>query len=160
AMKAADVILFVVDTAVGITDEDDKVAALLRRSGRPVLVIANKVDGDSRETDAWTFARLGLGDPWPVSALHGRGTGDLRDAVVNRLPSEQIEPAPEPQAAVEDDDEAAISVAIVGRPNVGNSTLFNRMIRDERAIVHDMPGTTRDAIATVVETDEGRIRFV
>ena len=68
-MKAADVILFVVDTAVGITDEDDKVAALLRRSGRPVLVIANKVDGDSRETDAWTFARLGLGDPWPVSAL-------------------------------------------------------------------------------------------
>ncbi|HEX2039086.1 MAG TPA: GTPase, partial [Acidimicrobiales bacterium] len=86
AIKAADLLLFVVDTTVGITDEDDRVAAMLRRSKRPVLLVANKVDSDSREADAWEFARLGLGDPWPVSAVHGRGTGDLLDEVVKLLP--------------------------------------------------------------------------
>ena len=166
AIKEADLLLLVVDAAVGITDEDDRVAGLLRRAGRPVLLVANKVDSDSRETDAWAFTRLGLGDPWPVSALHGRGTGDLLDEVVNRLP----EPEDEPEAAVDEDaaedegtaedDESVAAVAIVGRPNVGKSTLFNRLIGDERSIVHDMPGTTRDAIDTVVETEEGPIRFV
>jgi GTP-binding protein len=153
AMRDADVILFVVDTTVGITGEDEQVAALLRRSGRPVLVIANKVDSDRRENDAWELLALGLGDPWPVSALHGRGTGDMLDQLVASLPDE---PAPEP--VVEDSGETA--VAIVGRPNVGKSTLFNRLIGEERSVVHDMPGTTRDTIDTLIDTDEGPVRFL
>ena len=158
AIKAADVLLFVVDTAVGVTDEDDRVAALLRRSHRPVLLVANKVDSDTREADIWEFARLGLGDPWPVSAIHGRGTGDLLDEVARLLPSPADDTAE--QAAGEGDEEDVTGVAIVGRPNVGKSTLFNRIVGDERSIVHDMPGTTRDAVDTVVGTEEGPLRFV
>jgi GTP-binding protein len=154
AIKDADAILFVVDTSVGITDEDAQVASMLRRTGRPTLVVANKVDGDSREADAWSFARLGVGDPYPVSAVHGRGTGDLLDALVALFPEEERR-APEPETGPQ-----VPSVAIVGRPNVGKSTLFNRLIGDERAVVHDMPGTTRDSIDTIVSTPEGEIRFV
>ena len=159
AMKGATVILFVVDTTVGITDEDDRVAGLLRRTKQPVLVVANKADSEKREVDAWEFGRLGLGDPWPISALHGRGTGDLLDEVVKYLP----EPALEPEPDVEEEDErqaAAFAVAIVGRPNVGKSTLFNRLIGDDRSVVHDLPGTTRDTIDTVIETDSGAVRLV
>jgi GTP-binding protein len=156
AIAEAAVILLVVDTAVGVTEEDARVAALVRRLGRPALLVANKVDGDSRETDAWVFARLGLGDPFPVSALHGRGTGDLLDEVVDRLP-----PEPEPAAGEPDPGGGPVpSVAIVGRPNVGKSTLFNRLIGDERSVVHDLPGTTRDTIDTVVSTPDGEVRFV
>jgi len=163
AIKDADAILFVVDTAVGITDEDDRVAGLLRGSKTPVLVVANKADSDRREIDAWEFGRLGLGDPWPISALHGRGTGDMLDALVALLP-----PLPEPEPDAEPDDpteldgtaKADAAVAIVGRPNVGKSTLFNRLIGEERSVVHDMPGTTRDTVDTVVDTEEGSIRFV
>src|SRR3954454_14652004 len=86
AIGEADVVLLVVDTAVGITEEDERVASLLRRSGRPVLLVANKVDNDRREPEIWEFARLGLGDPWPISALHGRGSGALLDEVVRHLP--------------------------------------------------------------------------
>src|SRR3954454_11694943 len=93
AMAGADVILFVVDAAIGITEEDDRVAGMLRRIGKPVLVVANKVDSDNREADAWTFASFGLGDPWMVSALHGRGSGDLLDEVVKHLPSLEEEAA-------------------------------------------------------------------
>jgi GTPase len=155
AIRDADAILLVVDTSVGTTDEDARVAAMLRRHGRPTLVVANKVDGDSREADAWLFARLGLGDPYPVSAVHGRGTGDLLDALVALFP-------PEAEEAVQADDveELTPAVAIVGRPNVGKSTLFNRLIGDERSVVHDLPGTTRDSIDTVVSTPDGEIRFV
>ncbi len=153
AVADADVVLFVVDTSVGITDEDAKVAELLRRSGRPVVVVANKVDGDSRDTDAWVFARFGLGDPVPVSAIHGRGTGDLLDAVVALFPPPVEEEQPEEGPRVP-------SVAIVGRPNVGKSTLFNRLIGDERSVVHDLPGTTRDTVDTLVSTPEGDLRFV
>jgi GTP-binding protein len=162
AMKQADLLLFVVDATVGITDEDDRVAALLRRTDRPVLLVANKVDSDAREADMWAFARLGLGDPWPVSAIHGRGTGDLLDEVVKQLPAAVPEAAPVPEGGEvdEDEDDGAAAVAIVGRPNVGKSTLFNRLIGDERSIVHDMPGTTRDTIDTVVETEDGPLRFV
>lgn len=159
AIKEADVVLVVVDVTVGLTDEDERVARLLRRSGKPVMVVVNKVDSDNRETDAWAFARLGLGDPWMISAVHGRGTGDLLDAVADVLPVADEEEV----AAYESDgsEEASIpAVAIVGRPNVGKSTLFNRLIGDERSVVHDMPGTTRDAIDTVIETEEGPIRFV
>jgi GTP-binding protein len=156
AIAEADVVLLVVDTAVAVTEEDDRVAGLLRRSDKPVLVVANKVDESHREADAWAFARLGLGDPFPVSALHGRGTGDLLDAVVERLP----EVPPEEDRVAEPTEPDVPGVAIVGRPNVGKSTLFNRLIGDDRSVVHDVPGTTRDSIDTVVETDEGPIRFV
>jgi GTP-binding protein len=156
AVAEADLILLVVDATVGVTDEDERVAGLLRRTDRPVVVVANKVDSDRREGEAWELLSLGLGDPWPVSALHGRGTGDLLDEVVRRLPVPvEVDP---PSGDERDDDETAI--AIVGRPNVGKSTLFNQLIGDERSVVHDLPGTTRDTIDTVVETDEGPIRFV
>ncbi len=158
AITDAAIVLFVVDTTVGITEDDARVAALLQRLGRPTLVVANKVDGDSRDTEAWAFTRLGLGDPHPVSALHGRGTGDLLDEVVAHLPPE---PGPATDGAQAGDGEVAVpAVAIVGRPNVGKSTLFNRLIGDERAIVHDEPGTTRDSIDTVVSTEEGDIKFI
>jgi GTP-binding protein len=156
AVAEADLILLVVDATVGVTDEDERVAGLLRRTDRPVVVVANKVDSDRREGEAWELLSLGLGDPWPVSALHGRGTGDLLDEVVRRLPVPvEVDP---PSGDERDDDETAI--AIVGRPNVGKSTLFNQLIGDERSVVHDLPGTTRDTIDTLVETDEGPIRFV
>jgi GTP-binding protein len=158
AVAEADLILLVVDASVGVTSEDERVAGLLRRADRPVLVVANKVDSDRREPDAWELLALGLGDPWPVSALHGRGTGDLLDEVVRLLP-EPDEQAPD-DAPGDDDAAGETAVAIVGRPNVGKSTLFNRLIGDERAVVHDEPGTTRDTIDTVVETDEGPVRFV
>ena len=153
AMADADLILLVLDTTTGIVEEDARVASMLQRADTPVLVVANKVDDATRESDAWDFARLGLGDPYPVSAIHGRGSGDLLDAVVAALPPEpDEEPAGQP--------EGVFSIAVVGRPNVGKSTLFNRLVGDERSIVHDAPGTTRDTIDTIVETDEGPLRFV
>ncbi len=155
AMRRADLIVLVVDVTVGITEEDARVARVLQRGATPVVVAVNKVDDDRRETEIWEFSGLGLGDPWPVSALHGRDSGDLLDAIVAALPPED-ENAP---AAPEEPD-GIFSVAIVGRPNVGKSTLFNRLVGDERSVVHDLPGTTRDAIDTVVETDDGPLRFV
>jgi GTPase len=154
AVAEADVIILVVDVAVGITEEDARVAAVLRRAGPPVVVVVNKVDDGSRESDAWAFTQLGLGDPHAVSALHGRGSGDLLDAVVAELPP----PAPEAQPPAQ--DAGPFSIAIVGRPNVGKSTLFNRLVGDERAVVHEQPGTTRDTIDTVIETEDGPLRFV
>ncbi len=156
AIAEADVVLLVVDATVGVTEEDDRVAGLLRRANKAVLVVANKVDDGGREVDAWAFAGLGLGDPYPVSALHGRQTGDLLDAVVERLPGKEVDDDTAAQPAEPD----VPAVAIVGRPNVGKSTLFNKLIGDDRSVVHDVPGTTRDSIDTVVETDEGPIRFV
>jgi GTP-binding protein len=152
AMREADLILVVVDVTVGTVDEDAQVARILQRSGTPVLLVVNKVDDQAREHEIWGFARLGLGDPYPVSAIHGRGSGDLLDAVVAALP-------PEPEV-VEPEGERPFSIAIVGRPNVGKSTLFNRLVDDERSVVHDAPGTTRDSIDTIVETEDGPLRFV
>jgi GTP-binding protein len=159
AWEDADVVLFVTDATIGVTPEDQQVAQRLRGSTKPVLLVANKVDAEHRENDVWELLRLGVGDPWPVSALHGRRTGDLLDEIVDKLP---------PADDDEEDDAAAgtdslpdvPAVAIVGRPNVGKSTLFNRLIGDERSVVHDLPGTTRDTIDTEVDTPEGRIRFV
>ncbi len=159
AIKEADLLLVVVDAAVGATDEDERVARLLRRSGKRALLVANKVDSHNRESDAWALTRLGLGDPWVVSALHGRGVGDLLDEVVGLLP-------PLPEVDETDDAEGAEaeaeppSVAIVGRPNVGKSTLFNRLVGDERSVVHDMPGTTRDSVDTLIETEMGPLRLI
>ena len=159
AIREAAAILLVVDSSVGITDDDAKVATLLRRNGRSVIVVANKVDAESRDSDAWVFARLGLGDPFPVSAVHGRGTGDMLDALVKLLPVE-VADGVDDQAGDATGDPAVPSVVIVGRPNVGKSTLFNRLIGDERSVVHDLPGTTRDSIDTLVSTPDGDIRFV
>jgi GTP-binding protein len=147
-------VLFVTDVTVGVTEEDARVAQVLQRAGTPVLVVANKVDDERREADIWQFARLGLGEPYAVSAIHGRGSGDLLDEMVKRFPPE------EPAEAVDEPDAGLFSVAIVGRPNVGKSTLFNRLVGNERSIVHDMPGTTRDTVDTVIETDDGPLRFV
>jgi GTP-binding protein len=172
AIGEADVILFVVDVTVGLTDEDLAVAKVLKRSGRPVRVVVNKVDSDSREADAWDALSLGLGDPWPVSALHGRGTGDLLDDVVRALPDSSVVPVKDDGPVTDTDglvdlvagtdqvDETIPRVALVGRPNVGKSTLFNRLVGDERSVVHDAPGTTRDAVDTIVVTPEGTVCFI
>ena len=156
AMQGAEVVILVVDATVGVTPEDERIALLLRRNDKPVVVVANKVDDAGHEAAIWEFMGLGLGDPFPVSALHGKGTGDLLDDLVTLLPEGSDE---EPQNPLLDDPEL-YSVSLVGRPNVGKSTLFNRLIGEERAVVHDRPGTTRDAIDTIVETETGPIRFV
>jgi GTP-binding protein len=163
AIAQADVVLFVVDVTTGVTSEDDAVAELLRRAGAVVVVVANKVDSAAREQDAWELAGLGLGNAVPVSALHGRGVGDLLDLVVARFPAEAGAVAPGEEAGVDAGPDASgvvASVTIVGRPNVGKSTLFNRLVGAERAVVHDVPGTTRDAVDTIVDTAEGRVRFI
>ncbi|MEO2165505.1 MAG: ribosome biogenesis GTPase Der, partial [Acidimicrobiales bacterium] len=154
AIKDADVILFVVDSTVGITDDDAKVAALLRQRTEQVILVANKVDDRSHEAVVWELMSLGLGEPASISALHGRGTGDMLDRLIALLP----EPQPEPE--VDEEEDRIISVSLVGRPNVGKSTLFNRLIGEDRAVVHDRPGTTRDAIDTVVESEYGPVRFI
>jgi len=155
AMDEADVVIFLVDGTVGVTEEDAKAAELLRRKSKPVRLIVNKIDDPKREHMIWDFMELGLGEPSPMSALHGNGAADLLDDLVAMLPPEDEEEEPESAA-----DGTEIAVSIVGRPNVGKSTLFNRLTGAEHSIVHDMPGTTRDTIDTVVETSEGTIRFV
>ena len=168
AVKSADVVLFVVDASVGLTEDDESVAQWLRRSKAPVLVVANKADNDRRENDRWEFLAMGLGEPVPVSALHGRRAGDLLDEVCALLPAGSQAAVDEPEIP-EDDEGAPLwnpadapppRVAIVGRPNVGKSTLFNRLVGEDRSVVHDMAGTTRDAIDTLVDTPDGPIVFV
>ena len=166
AVKSADLVLFVVDASIGATDDDERIGGWLRRAGRPVLVIANKADNDRRETDRWSFLSLGLGEPYPVSALHGRRAGDLLDVIVSELgidaPTDEDEATEEEVDTTTERDalEGVPRIAIVGRPNVGKSTLFNRLCGEERSVVHDMAGTTRDAIDTLIESDEGRILLV
>ncbi|HXA75142.1 MAG TPA: ribosome biogenesis GTPase Der [Acidimicrobiales bacterium] len=166
AFEEADVVLMVVDVTTGVTEEDLSAAKVIRRTGAPVRLVVNKVDDTAREAEAWQFVSLGLGDPFVVSALHGRGTGDLLDEVVGLFPGEVAAERDEVVAGRDGagvaGDEAAKGprVAIIGRPNVGKSTLFNRLLGEERSIVHDMPGTTRDAIDTVVETEDGPICFI
>ena len=157
AIKDADVVLFVVDAKVGVTEEDAQVANLLRTLDAPVHVLANKVDDTSHEALIRELMSLGLGEPLPISALHGRRTGDLLDVIVAELPEEEIDDTEQTDM---EEGEGVISVALVGRPNVGKSTLFNRLIGEDRSVVHDMPGTTRDAVDTVVETEIGPLRFV
>ena len=156
AIEEADAIILVTDVTMGITEEDAKVAELLRTVRQPVFLLANKVDDPSKEGLMWELLGLGLGEPWPVSALHGLGNGNMLDALIAELP----EPHEEDEAPEAPAGERIFAVALVGRPNVGKSTLFNRLIGEDRSVVHDMPGTTRDAIDTVVETPDGPIRFV
>ena len=163
AIGDADLIVMVVDALVGVTEEDARVANLLRTVEHPVILAVNKVDDTVHESAQWEFMSMGLGDPHPVSALHGRGTGDLLDAIVDSLPDFAYEEPDEADVAVEAEipkEDRIFSIAIVGRPNVGKSTLFNRLIGEDRSVVHDMPGTTRDSIDTVVETERGPIRFI
>ena len=144
ALGEADLVLLVLDTTTGLTGDDTVVAQLVRRAAGSVIVVANKVDSDRREVDAWEFAGLGLGEPAMVSALHGRGFGDLLDEVVKLLPEASM--PVEASGSGRGTRAAAVpsvpAVAIVGRPNVGKSTLFNRLSGEERSVVHDLPGTT------------------
>jgi len=161
AVRDADLVLFVVDATVGVLDDDQAIAKWLRTSGKEVLVVSNKVDSDKREFDKWEFLSLGLGDPYPVSALHGRKSGDILDEVLVRVPrreGDEVEVAKKKPAYTE--VPRIPRVSIVGRPNVGKSTLFNRLVGHDRSVVHDMPGTTRDSIDTVVTTPDGPITFV
>jgi GTP-binding protein len=149
----------VMDAITGVTEEDSRVAEVIRSLARgKVLLVVNKVDDANRDGLIWEALSLGLGDPLGISALHGRGAGDMLDRLVEVLP-QTVPVAEEPEADAED-EERIFSVALVGRPNVGKSTLFNRLIGEDRAVVHDMPGTTRDTVDTIVQTDEGPIRFV
>jgi GTP-binding protein len=141
AIAEADLILFVVDARAGITPGDEELAAILRRARKPVILLANKIDDPDQDALALEFHRLGLGDPVPLSAQHGHGTGDLLDAVVVMLPG----------SGPKEVGEEAIRVAILGRPNVGKSSLLNALLGEERVIVSEVPGTTRDAIDTVLE---------
>jgi GTPase len=140
AIDEADLVLFVVDATAGGTPGDEELAEILRAARKPVLVIANKLDDPRRDLEALVFHRFGLGDPFPLSALHGHGTGDLLDEVVARLPGGGAPPV----------GEDAIRVAILGRPNVGKSSLLNALVGQDRVIVSEVPGTTRDAIDTVL----------
>jgi GTP-binding protein len=163
AMEDADVILLVVDAAVGVQEEDADLARRFRRSAVPVVLVANKVDAEGHEPGAAELYALGLGEPLAVSALHGRGSGELLDRVVALLPPEpqvqqesqalhEIEGEPEPQ------DEVVL--AVVGRPNVGKSSLFNRLVGTDRSVVHEEAGTTRDAVDSVVTWEGRQVRFV
>jgi GTP-binding protein len=143
AVAEADLVLLVVDARAGVTPGDEELAEILREAKVPVLVLANKIDDPRRDTDALEFHRLGLGDPVPVSALHGHGSGDLLDEIVARLPG----------GGAAAPGEEAIRVAVLGRPNVGKSSLLNALVGRERVIVSDVPGTTRDAIDTLLQRD-------
>jgi GTP-binding protein len=161
AINNSDLIIMVVDGTTGITEEDSLVASILRRSSAQIVLAVNKIDSSLRDQDIWEFMSLGLGEPLGVSALHSRNTGDLLDRIVEMLPtSEHLTGESLHQGNEAESDERVTGVAIVGRPNVGKSTLFNRLIGDDRSVVHDMPGTTRDAIDTVVETELGPLRFI
>ena len=144
AIAEADLVLFVVDARVGVMPGDEELAAILRRARKPVLLLANKIDDPRQDALALEFHRLGLGDPIPISAQHGHGTGDLLDAVITMLPGS----GPQEVGA------EAIRVAILGRPNVGKSSLLNALLGEERVIVSETPGTTRDAIDTVLRRGE------
>lgn len=146
AIEEADVIVLVLDAQEGISPEDEQVADLLRKSRKPVVLAANKVENFDRQLEYFEFYKLGLGEPIPVSAMHGRNINELLDAVVNQF-------AP-PQEYLE--DEEATKIAIVGRPNVGKSSLVNALLGEERVIVSDTPGTTRDAIDTPFEYEGNR----
>jgi GTP-binding protein len=153
AADTADVVLFVVDATVGATDADDAVARVLQRSGRPVVVAANKVDSERVEADATLLWGLGLGEPHPVSALHGRSSGDLLDAVLAKLPNAPAEVLDAPAGGPR-------RVALLGRPNVGKSSLLNRLAGAERVLVDSVAGTTRDPVDSLIELGGQTWRFV
>lgn len=144
ATEEADAIVFLVDGKTGSSPDDLEVARILKRSGKPVMLAVNKMDAPGKEDGIWEFYSLGLGDPWPISSVHGHGTGDLLDEIVSHIKDIEVE---------EEEEVDSINVAIIGRPNAGKSSLTNRLIGRDRTIVSDVAGTTRDAVDTVVEHD-------
>ena len=157
ALGDADLVVFVVDVTVGVTEEDQAAARFVQRTGRPALLVVNKVDDELREAQIWEFVALGLGEPIAVSALHGRRAGDLLDAIVAAL---EVSTEAVPDEGTTREEGGPLRVALVGRPNVGKSTLFNSLIGEDRSVVHDVPGTTRDAVDTVVDTPDGPVCFI
>ena len=153
AVELCDVVLFVVDATVGATSTDESVVRLLRRSGKPVVLVANKVDDQKGEMEAAALWSLGLGQPWPVSALHGRGSGDVLDAVLEHLPEKSAVAGAYPRGGPR-------RVALLGRPNVGKSSLLNKLAGEERAVVDNVAGTTRDPVDELIELDGKEWRFV
>ena len=153
AIEEADVIVFIVDARTGITAADEEVAEMLRRTNKPVILAANKADNAARRLDAVEFYTLGLGEPITISSIQGTGTGDLLDVIVDALPPEEERPE-------EEEDEDVVRVAIVGRPNVGKSSLLNAILGFQRSIVSDVPGTTRDAIDTEMEFEGKKVILV
>ncbi len=151
AIASADLILFVVDAQGGITTDDAAVARLLRPEAGRVVMVANKADNDAVSRESGSFNRLGLGEPMPVSAIHGHGVADLLDVLVRRLPDR-------PDGDVVEDQ--VPDVAVIGRPNVGKSTLLNRLVGDERVLVSPVPGTTRDPIDVMIELDGAAYRLI
>ena len=149
AINEADVVVFLVDAISGLTPADEDVAGILRRANKPVILVVNKADNEALRLVALDFYSLGLGDPHPISTLHGTGTGDMLDTVVDALPAE-----------AEEEEIEGIRVAIVGRPNVGKSSLVNALLGEERVIVSEIPGTTRDAIDTLMEWEGERIVLI
>jgi GTP-binding protein len=152
AIELCDVVMFVVDANVGPTSTDEAVVKLLRKSGKPVFLIANKVDDIRQEPEAASLWALGLGQPWPVSALHGRGVADLLDAILEKLP--------EISAVAKQEVGGPRRVAILGRPNVGKSSLLNKVVGEERVVVNELAGTTRDPVDEQVELGGKVWRFV
>jgi GTP-binding protein len=149
AIEEADVVVLLVDAVDGLTPADEDVADVLRRSNKPVLVAANKAENEARRQAAFEFYALGLGEVYPISALHGLGVGDLLDEVVRSLPVVEEEEEPE-----------AVKIALVGRPNVGKSSLLNKLLGQERAIVSDIPGTTRDTLDTYLSWEDQPVLLV
>lgn len=151
AIEKADVIVFLTDIRCGVTADDYEVASMLQKSGKPVILAVNKCDGIGEPPpEFYEFYNLGMGDPFPVSALHGHGSGDLLDEIFKYFPGED-----EPEY-----DEEYIKVAVIGKPNVGKSSLINRIAGEERAIVSDIAGTTRDATDTIIENEDGKYVFI
>ena len=151
AIEKADVIVFLTDMHCGVTADDYEVASMLQKSGKPVILAVNKCDGIGEPPpEFYEFYNLGMGDPFPVSALHGHGSGDLLDEIFKYFPKEDT-----PEY-----DEEYIKVAVIGKPNVGKSSLINRIAGEERAIVSDIAGTTRDATDTIIENEDGKYVFI
>ena len=151
AIENATVIVFVTDIKTGLTASDQEVAGMLQRSHKPIVLAVNKMDATGTvDPDFYEFYNLGLGDPIAISAVHGHGTGDLLDACLQYFPPE----------SEEDEEDDTIQVAIIGKPNVGKSSLTNRILGEERVIVSDMAGTTRDAIDSYFENQFGKYNFI
>ncbi|WP_244833234.1 ribosome biogenesis GTPase Der [Clostridium sp. BJN0001] len=150
AIETADVIVFIVDGKEGLTSSDEEVASMLRKSKKPVVLVVNKIDSLKEEDNAYEFYNLGIGDPITISASQGLGLGDMLDKVVENF---------DPEALIDEEDEY-IRIAMIGKPNVGKSSLINKLLGEERVIVSDKPGTTRDAIDSYLETEEGKFILI